>query len=221
MKNEPIENLFLIMSMKDDDKEQAEKAYNEFHSRYSKYLYGIIISVAIKFKNTYDYEELAENVFQNTLLTIWEKADTFMKIEDVASEKKERRVKAWLGKIARNEMFQLLRDYKTASEKITYDTELINEINLVDEPIVENQPKFEKKLLNNALKTLKPRDKDILLAYYQYYEKDKNMPSEALDNLCRMFDTTKDNLRQIKKRALDKVNSFIEEQLKICSYEQR
>lgn len=221
MKNEPIENLFLIMSMKDDDKEQAEKAYNEFHSRYSKYLYGIIISAATKFKNTYDYEELAENVFQNTLLTIWEKADTFMKIEDVAPEKKERRVKAWIGKIARNEMLQLLRDYKTASEKITYDTELINEINLVDEPIVENQPKFEKKLLDNALKTLKPRDKDILLAYYQYYEKDKNMPSEALDNLCRMFDTTKDNLRQIKKRALDKVNSFIEEQLKIRSYEQR
>lgn len=221
MKNEKIEDLFLIMSMKDDDNEQAEKAFNEFHCRYSKYLRAITITAAKKFINTYDHEELAANVFQNTLLTIWEKADTFIKIEDVPQEKKEKRVKAWLGKIAKNEMLQLLRDYKTASEKMTYNTELINEINLLDEPISESQPKFEKKLLDNALKMLKPRDKDILFTYYQYYEKGKNMPSEVLDNLCRIFDTTRDNLRQIKKRTLNKVNSYIDEQKKTHNYEQR
>lgn len=219
MKHETIEDLFLIMSMKDDDKQQAEKAYNEFHNRYSKYLYGIITSAAKKFKNTYDYEELAANILQNTLLIIWEKADTFIKIEDVTIEKKESRVKVWLGKIAQNEMYKLLREYE--ADKITYDTELINEINLNDEPISVSKPKFEKVLLDRALNSLKEREKEILLAYYQYSEKDKNMPSEALDNLCRIFDTTRDNLRQIKKRALDKVNSYIAEQLKIHSYEQR
>ena len=146
MKNETIEDLFLIISMKEDDREQAEKAFTEFHYRYAKYLNAIIKSATSKFKSNYDTEELTESVFQNTLLTIWEKADKFISIEEVEQGKKEKRVKAWLGKIAQNEMYQLLRDYKVKNDKVIYNTDLINETNFVDERKVEIPPSFEKKI---------------------------------------------------------------------------
>lgn len=43
---------------------------------------------------------------------------------------------------------------------------------------------------------------------YSYHEEGKNTPSATLDVVCKMFDTKKDNIRQIKKRSEAKVIEY-------------
>lgn len=223
LEKEKIEDLFLIMSMKDDDLEQAHKAYSEFHKRYAKYLYAVTKKVCSNFVQKYG-DTLTESVFSNTILKVYEKAETFIAIDHLKTEvEKERRLKAWLGKIATNEMKMLLRELKKDDDKITFDSNFINEQEIIAEEDNEKKTRktFERKLLDSALNSLKEQHRHILLTYYAYEEEGKNMPSNVLDELCAMHDTTKENLRQIKKRSLEKIKKHILEHQKSKSYGQK
>jgi RNA polymerase sigma factor (sigma-70 family) len=220
MKHEKLEDLFLMMAMKNDDRKKAELAFNEFHNRFSKYLYATIKKATVPFYTIYG-DELCDGVFQNTLLTIFEKADKFIIIDELNEKSKEMRIKAWLGKIAQTEMYILLRELRTEKDKICYNTEYINESDILDTIEEPKLPSFERKLLDCALSSLKERDRAILLTFYQYEEIGKNTPANAIEELCEYFSTTKENLRQIKKRTLEKVKKHIAEQLKIYDYERQ
>jgi RNA polymerase sigma factor (sigma-70 family) len=220
MKHEKLENLFLMMAMKDDDRKKAELAFNEFYSRFSKYLYAIIKKATIPFYPTYG-DELCDGVFQNTLLTIYEKADKFISIDEINDKSKEKRIKAWLGKIAQTEMYILLRELRPEKDKICYNTDYINESDILDTIEDPKLPSFERKLLDSALSYLKERDRAILLTFYQYEEIGKKMPTNAIEELCEYFNTTPENLRQIKKRSFEKIKKHIAEQLKIYDYERQ
>ena len=219
---EKIEDLFLMMSIKDNDLEQAHNAFNEFHRRYAKYLYEIIKRACASFIKKYG-DTLIENVFFNTLFRIYEKAETFMVIDTFDNESKKKTVKGWLGKIALNEMRTLLRENKKEDDKILYDTNYINEKDIIaNEESKEKPPKtFERKLLEGALQSLKEQHREILLTYFAYEEEGKYMPSNVLDELCSMHSTTRENLRQIKKRSLEKVKTYIIEHQKNKNYGQK
>ena len=67
LEKEKIENLFLMMSMKDEDIEQAHQAYGEFYKRYENYLYAVTNKVCSNFVQKYG-DTLTESVFSNTIL---------------------------------------------------------------------------------------------------------------------------------------------------------
>jgi RNA polymerase sigma factor (sigma-70 family) len=204
--NEALAELFLLMAMKEDNLQEAEKAFSEFYTRYKDYLYTVAKKVC-KSWEMYG-EELIQEVHQNTFLAVYEKAESFIKIEEIPFERQEVRLKAWLGTIAKNEMLQLLRERKEDKGKTTYLPDLSYFNNKENE---DTLPKSENILLvEKALSSLKERDRDILFTYLMFEDGNKKLPRDEIQRLADLWDVLPDNMRQIKKRSLDKVKQLIE-----------
>ena len=203
--NEILAELFLSMAMKEDNRSDAEKAFSVFYNRYKNYLYTIVKN-ACKSWEMYG-DELIEAVFENTFLTVYTKAESFIVIEDIPFERQEKRMKSWLGIIAKNEMLQLLRQFKVEKDKIEYTDDLTSFLNIEEE--IMPQATSEYILAEKALQTLSERDRNILVAYLMFEDGNKKLPSIEIQRLSEMWNIHPDNMRQIKKRSLAKVELYI------------
>ncbi len=204
--NEDLAELFLSMAMKEDDRQEAEKAFAVFYNLYKNYLYTVVRN-ACKPWTMYG-EELIQAVHENTFLTVFEKAEDFMLIEDIPFERQEKRMKSWLGKIAHREMLQLLRQFKKDKEKIEYHDDLTFLENSDEE--IKPQKSKDFLLAEKALNTLSERDRNIFVTYLMFEDDNKKLPSSEIQRLAEMWDVLPDNMRQIKKRSLDKMKKYIE-----------
>ena len=205
LSNEVLAELFLSMAMKEDNRPEAERAFSIFHSRYKNYLYTIVKNVCRPWE-MYG-AELIEAVFTYTFLTVYAKAEGFMVIEGIPFERQEKRMKAWLGEIAKNEMLQLLRQFKVDKDKIEYTDDLTCFLNLEEE--TGHQDTSDYLLAEKALQILSERDRNILATYLMFEDGNRNLPSIEIQRLSEMWNTHPDNMRQIKKRSLAKVEMYI------------
>jgi DNA-directed RNA polymerase specialized sigma24 family protein len=205
LSNEVLAELFLSMAMKEDNRPEAERAFSIFHTRYKNYLHTIVKNVCRSWE-MYG-AELIEAVFTNTFLTVYAKAEGFMVIEGIPFERQEKRMKAWLGEIAKNEMLQLLRQFKVDKDKIEYTDDLTCFLNLEEE--TGHQDTSDYLLAEKALQSLSERDRNILTTYLMFEDGNRNLPSIEIQRLSEMWNTHPDNMRQIKKRSLAKVEMYI------------
>lgn len=203
--NEALADLFLAMAMKDEDRQNAEKAFTEFYNRYKSFLFTVI-KKACKSWEIYG-DELIKTVFENTLLTVFDKAETFLTLDDIPFERQEKRMKAWLSQIAKNEMLQLLRQYRIDKDKVEFTDDLSFVEWMEDETgeIISDDILLAEK----ALQTLSERDRNILVTYLMYEDGNKKLPSSEIQKLADMWGVLPDNMRQIKKRSLAKLEIFI------------
>ena len=69
----------------------------------------------------------------------------------------------------------------------------------------------ESQCLQEALATLTEREREIILfsAQYSIDGKQLRLPPDVLDGLCERWDTTKINLRTIRKRAYKKIKEYV------------
>lgn len=203
--NEALADLFLAMAMKEEDRQNAEKAFTEFYNRYKSFLFTVI-KKACKSWEMYG-DELIETVFENTFLTVFDKAETFLKLDDIPFERQEKRMKAWLSQIAKNEMLQLLRQYRIDKDKVEFTDDLSFVERMEDE--TEEIISDDILLAEKALQTLNERDRNILVTYLMYEDGNKKLPSSEIQKLADMWGVLPDNMRQIKKRSLAKLEIFI------------
>ena len=203
--NESLADLFLSMAMKDDNQLEAEKAFDEFYRHYKDYVYSIVRK-ACKSWEMYG-EELVEAVFDDTFITVYSKAESFIVIEDIPFERQEKNMKAWLGKIAKNEMLQLLRVYKTDKERLEFTDDL--SFIKCDDETTESQVSEDYLLAEKALKTLSERDRNILVTYLMFQDGNRKLPRDEIQRLADMWNVLPDNMRQIKKRSLNKMEMYL------------
>jgi len=203
--NEALADLFLAMAMKEEDRQNAEKAFTEFYNRYKSFLFTVIKN-ACKSWEMYG-DELIETVFENTFLTVFDKAETFLKLDDIPFERQEKRMKAWLSQIAKNEMLQLLRQYRIDKDKVEFTDDLSFVERMEDE--TEEIISDDILLAEKALQTLNERDRNILVTYLMYEDGNKKLPSCEIQKLADMWGVLPDNMRQIKRRSLAKLEIFI------------
>jgi len=204
--NEALADLFLSMALKEDNRQGADKAFTEFYNRYKNYLYTVVLNAC---KSWVMYgDELIQAVHQNTFLTVFEKSEDFLLIEEIPFERQEKRMKSWLGKIAKTEMFKLLRELKEGKEKIEYYDDLTSLENSDEEIKTQKSENFL--LAEKALNSLSERDRNILVTYLMFEGDNKKLPSDEIKRLADMWNVLPDNMRQIKKRSLAKVKKYIE-----------
>lgn len=200
-----LADLFLRMSMKDEKKE-AEKAFIEFYHRYKNYIYTVIRKACESWKQY--GKDLIQSTFSNVLLIVYKKADSFIMIENVEISRQELRLKAWLGKIIQIEILKLLKLERTNDEMIEFTDKLLEYDDKVEKksniPISYNMSRLE-----DALATLSEREKDILMTYFAYSEGNKKLPREELQRLAKRWDILPDNMRQIKRRSLKKIEKIL------------
>ncbi|WP_352422966.1 sigma-70 family RNA polymerase sigma factor [Proteiniphilum sp.] len=201
-----LADLFLRMSLKEENRQDAEQAFSLLYERYKDFIYTVVKKACLPWK-MYG-EDLILSVHQNTFLTVYQKADQFLLIDEVVADKKEYRLKAWLAAIAKNEMYQLLREFKEYKEKMVRVDDLSFTIFSL-EPEVTEEPSANLLLVEKALNTLNERDKHILITYLMYEDGNRKLPREEIQKLADMWNVHPDNMRQIKKRSLDKIKKYM------------
>lgn len=70
----------------------------------------------------------------------------------------------------------------------------------------------ESECLQKALATLTERERDIILisALYSGDGKQLRLPQDILEGLCKHLETTKENIRTIRRRAHNKIKKYVE-----------
>jgi len=202
-----VEDLLLVISEQEIDVDGAKKAFTELYRKYAIFL-NSAVAMHAKSKGVYD-KNLVDNVVNNVFFEVHAHPLNFV-FDEERHKSEEFAFKAWISQIARNEFSDLLRNSITYStiQGHTIDDGIIErfaEIEVEEEILSDNR-----KALDKALSMLSDRDKHILLTCFDYYEDGKNTPSEVLNSLCEYWGTTKPNIRQVKKRSLEKVKSYLE-----------
>lgn len=111
--NRPLEDLMLEMSLKEDERETALKAFNEIIRRFKSYLLTTGRRALLR-NSTYDPADL-DALVNNTFLHLYNNAENLLHIEALETEtKKELVIKSWLGTVAGREAAKIngaLDDY--------------------------------------------------------------------------------------------------------------
>lgn len=207
-----VEDLLLVISEVKNNANEAERAFTKLYRRYAQFLKNAVASHA-KFKGIHD-EELVDSILNNVFYEVY--ADPLKFSFDEKNHKSEDTAfKAWLSQIARYEFSDLLKASITYSsiQGHTIDEGMIErfaEISVGEEFLSDNR-----KALDKALSTLSDRNRHILITCFDYFEDGKNTPSDVLDSLCEYWGTTKPNIRQAKKRSLEKVKNYLEKTVKL------
>jgi RNA polymerase sigma factor, sigma-70 family len=193
------EELLILVSDKDENRTEAQQAFTIFYNRYKTFLWNLCVNVCRKCKKP-DDEELAKDLFQNTMISVYAYGHTF--------NSKKSKVTTWLSRIAKNELYRLLRNSKEL--RIDEEMELMVE-SVVDEKSANGYEfeSSEQKVLKEALEFLPEREQEILLTYIMYEDGNKQLPKEIRQYLLDKYATTQENLRQIKGRSLKKIKDII------------
>lgn len=163
-------------------------------------------------------QQLADDIFQNTILKALKGIHGLRQRMTDSSTNNSNYIKAWLSRIARNELIDFLRknpDEKRLANEFRINSEELEisyDINEDDNEDIE-RPSIEKEQLDKALSSLTERERDILMTYFLYQYKDNpngHLPDTVIENLCKKHGVKSDNLRQIKKRALMKLKKACE-----------
>lgn len=194
------EDLFVLMSYKKEDEEGAKEAFRVFYDRYKKLVWTLCFRTCTSL-DAENGKELADCVFNNTMMAIY---------EHPTYDSRKARLSTWVSRIARNETLDLFREYGIIDNRVSPLNEATTAA--VSDEDVEEYEAPNKRLLNAALALLSERDREILVTCFMYQDGNKHLPDEVLSDLSRRYSTTSINIRQIKKRSLDKVKTYMLQQ---------
>ncbi|MDX5321363.1 MAG: sigma-70 family RNA polymerase sigma factor [Bacteroidota bacterium] len=207
MENVTVEDLLLRISDRVSDLNGANQAFEILFRKYAEDLTKAMRGV-LKSKGVYN-PDLVESTVNNVFVEVYSNPLNFS-YDSSKHKSEETAFKAWIYRIARNELADLMKAsiqhsslYVLGIEDEVIET--MAEIEVGPEVISGNR-----ELLDKALSILSERDRAILLTYFDCHAEGKYAPSEVLDTMCEYWDTTRENARQIKFRSLKRVKEQIE-----------
>lgn len=190
-------------------KDEVNSLMTQFFNRYSGYVYKVAFQ---KCRNFNDAVDLANDIVQETFRSILESKNKFAFPANTPDNECPYVVKGWLGRIANNcfnKEYARKLNTDSIDEIFSCLTEPCFDIfnSLYEDPGIEVPNHFQTKLQEALNSIKKDRDKHILLTYAHEgcIDSNKHLTPNAMEYLCKLYDTTSDNIRQIKKRTLDKV----------------
>jgi RNA polymerase sigma factor (sigma-70 family) len=199
---------------------QVEKAFNEFYQRYKNFVFKVCQKVCSGF---IEGEVLAKDIFQHTFIKVHQKGYTFKPKGLCPQTNISGDIKAWLSRIAKNELINYLRknpDEKSLGHKNKIEPQEADAINAIQES-EENIPiqtaSIKMDILNKGLNLLSPSEKNVLMTYMTYYDPrdpNRHLPDDVLKNLCMTMNIKSGSIRQIKRRAIKKLKRHHEPSLK-------
>jgi RNA polymerase sigma factor (sigma-70 family) len=187
-------------SLDHDAKNRAEAM---FYARHVRYLYGVLQRQQSKLLSLAGVS--AEDLVQETFQRAFERAHTFKDdgIED--PEHLRRRTRAWLGRVAQN----LLADHFERFREVSASPYL----DRVSCDAIDEAPRASRELdlVTEGLDTLSEREQDVLrvTALYQRAGEHQRLPNAVSAELAARWDTTNENIRAIRSRALRKLTEFV------------
>ena len=198
--------LLEFMALKEQDEQQANKAFFIFHERYVKYVYKVCINTG-SVRGISSVEDLG-NIVNNSLLTAYMKSVGFTIDPDDSEVLKEKKIKSWLGSITRftTMKYAELETQSRALNPIVYKGDYTFYEEIPDEEQGDIPPPSpERQALDLAFSSLSEKERDIIETYLTYEDAQGKIPKEYLDGLCKRWNLLPDYPRKIKTRAIEKL----------------
>lgn len=210
------QQLLAVIALHKSEPVRAHKAFNEFCKEFGENIASGCFAVCKRF-NILCAQEFARDLGQDILLKVYLQADKY--------DASRGSVLTWIGTIAKNEVLAYLKrsishsflddisEQKSAAAELLAaqknslhdEGEQDEEHDLVFATEEEVDPLLLK--LEKSMEKLSEREREVLRVTYLYTG---NVPSEELDRIARDFSTPKRDIRQIRKRALDKLRGDLD-----------
>ena len=196
----------LILYMADQEKNPAEArgAWEEFYRRHAGYVFGICRQVCDGMLDHHTINGIMVEIFQKTYLS----AHTYKINSQQSADKIRRRVRAWLGVIAKHATIDVLRGQRN-SGAFQLEPEEWEQIDSNQKCPVSKDTKIVQKLMEQVLDD---RERAVLRTTYMYYKPNKEnqrLPDNIIEQLCKCLCTTPANLRRIRKKATEKMKEAL------------
>lgn len=211
MESESDEDLLFYMGMRDDDPDEARLAWEEFYRRHKLYIYKVCYKTCQLLPiHPSSLHELVKDLHSATFQKVYEVAEKYTPLDNGNQEHMRLQVLAWVGKIAKN---ILIDDYR--ADKGPKNIVSLEELN-TDVPYNKETPELSlnTNLTVEAIDTLNEKEKTVLLLYYQWYEigkENQRLPNGISQEIAKAIGSTKENVRQIHRRAKQKIKQYLEQ----------
>lgn len=186
---------------------EARAAESELYRRHVRFLYGVLQR---RKRDLLASAGLSpEDLVQETFQRAFERAGTFRASEEaLTAERDMARTRAWLGRVATN----LLSDHLARLREVSASP-YIDRLSCDD---LEEAPSSERAgkvaLVAEGLEELSERERDVLRVtalYHRAGEEHGRLPNAVSQNLSTRWQTTNDNIRAIRVRAMKKLKAFL------------
>lgn len=183
------------------------RAQAVFYARHVRYLYGALQKQQSKLLSLAGIS--AEDLVQETFHRAFERAHTFHAADIDDPEHLRRRTRAWLGRVAQHLLADHLERFREVSAS-PYLERLSCEA--IDEA---PRPSRELDLVTEGLDALTEREQDVLrvTALYHRAGNAQRLPNAVSAELATRWNTTNENIRAIRSRAIKKLTDFVTERL--------
>ena len=196
--------LLLLMS---NGGAQSATAWNEFYNRHVEYVHAVCKRAFLPILRPEQIEELV----QDTFIRAYQKANTFTSPAALDTAGQRKAVRAWLGAIGESIAHDYFRnqpmvDFVDDEALETYAVQPANDDS--DDPASERLDLFEV-----AWATLTGREQQVLRTTAFWSKpgaKNQRLPNKVMEDLVADLNTTRANIRQIRKRAVAKIREYME-----------
>ena len=185
---------------------RGRSAWEEFYSRHATYLYAVCFRA---YGCLLGGEPGVCDLVADTFRRAYEHAGTFDDGGVTDSTRQRIRARAWLGRIAQRLVQSALRSRSKTPMRFLDQREWQN-LAQARPRAPGAGPQIER--VREALMALPEREQLVLRVTMQWYrpgELHQRLPNEVTNDLARTLQTTPENLRQIRRRALRKVEGFL------------
>jgi RNA polymerase sigma factor (sigma-70 family) len=182
----------------------ARAAETEFYDRHARYLYCVLVQ-RVRRPLALSGREV-EDLVQETFFRAFERAGTYHAGDAWDQDSQRRRSRAWLGRIAE----RLLADWLAGMREVSASPYLETLAEPEPSPPSSRSPKLH--ALREALDTLNERERDVLRVaalYFRPGEDHQRLPNEVSAELARRWQTTSENIRAIRSRAVKKLKEHL------------
>lgn len=198
--------LLQAVARRSEDPRRARDAEAVFYTRHVRYLYGVLLRHK---RNLLTLAGMsAEDLVQETFHRAFDRARTFEADATLDEDRQRQRVCAWLGRIAQNLLVDQLERHREISA-----SPWLEDIGCagLDEELPPSQSPMAR-LVAEGLDQLTERERDVLRVSALYYRagEHQRLPNDVSAELAGRWETTNENIRAIRVRAMKKLKAYVE-----------
>lgn len=201
-------DLLGYMAMAEQDPTGARAAWAEFYERHVRFLYAVCLKAyGAMLGSDADVADLVAD----TMRRVYEHAGAFRKDGIGDPARLRRRVRAWLCRVAQRLAMDILRG-RARLPTVRLEPDAWQQVPDPGPSAEEEQPGERVRLVREALAQLSDREQTVLRVTFQWYragQEHQRLPNDVTAELAATLQTTPENLRQIRRRALKKVEAFL------------
>jgi RNA polymerase sigma factor (sigma-70 family) len=208
LSGDPDDDLLVFMTWKQDDPPVAREAWAELYRRHAPYIFGVCYKAFGKTLKTRDrVSDLVTDVFKRS----YERAESFRPSGLKDPDAMRKRVRAWLGTIARRLFLDRLPPKDAPLAECQLDQHHWQDIAQPETAGDSGCPVAA--VVKAAMqKVLTEREREVLLVTLQWYDPSSDhqrLPNDVAAELAKRLGTTPENLRKMRERALAKIEEEV------------